>query len=100
MLWLDGVEQKYIEEVGAMNVFFVIGDEVVTPKPLHGSILPGITRKSCIEVLKDWGYKVSRADASIDELVDAYKAGQPGESLLASEPPRLFLQWASSNTAT
>ena len=79
VLWLDGVEQKYIEEVGAMNVFFVIGDEVVTPK-LHGSILPGITRKSCIEVLKDWGYKVSERMLSIDELVDAYKAGQLKEA--------------------
>ena len=45
---------KYIEEVGAMNVFFVIGDEIVTPM-LTGSILPGITRKSCIELLKSWG---------------------------------------------
>ena len=58
VLWLDGVERKYIEEVGAMNVMFKIGDEIVTPM-LSGSILPGITRKSCIEVLKDKGYKVS-----------------------------------------
>ena len=58
VLWLDGVERKYIEEVGAMNVFFVLGDEIVTPV-LRGSILPGITRKSVIEVLKTMGYKVS-----------------------------------------
>ena len=79
VLWLDGVEQKYIEEVGAMNVFFVLGDEIVTPK-LHGSILPGITRKSCVQVLKDWGYKVSERMLSIDELVEAYKAGNLKEA--------------------
>ena len=58
VLWLDGVERKYIEEVGAMNVMFRIGDEIVTPA-LTGSILSGITRKSCIEILKDKGYRVS-----------------------------------------
>lgn len=51
VLWLDGVERKYIEEVGAMNVFFKIGDEIVTPE-LSGSILPGITRKSVLELLR------------------------------------------------
>lgn len=74
VLWLDGVEQKYIEEVGAMNVFFVIGDEVVTPD-LHGSILPGITRKSAIELMRSWGLKVKEHRLSITELEDAYKAG-------------------------
>ena len=74
VLWLDGVERKYIEEVGAMNVFFVLGDEVVTPA-LQGSILPGITRKSVIELLKSWGYKVSERRISIDELIEAYKKG-------------------------
>ena len=58
VLWLDGVERKYIEEVGTMNVFFVIDDEIVTPE-LQGSILPGVTRMSCIELLKKQGYKVS-----------------------------------------
>lgn len=75
VLWLDGVERKYIEEVGSMNVFFVIGDEVVTPE-LLGSVLPGITRKSCIEILKDWGYKVSERRLSIDEVEEAAKNGQ------------------------
>lgn len=75
VLWLDGVERKYIEEVGAMNVFFVIGDEVVTPM-LQGSILPGITRKSCIEILKDWGYNVSERRLSIDEVEEAADNGQ------------------------
>ncbi len=74
VLWLDGVERKYIEEVGAMNVMFKIGDEVVTPM-LSGSILPGITRKSCIEVLKSKGYKVSERLLSIDELDEALKNG-------------------------
>ena len=74
VLWLDGVERKYIEEVGAMNVMFKIGDEIVTPK-LTGSILPGITRKSCIEVLKDEGYIVNERLLSVDELGEALKNG-------------------------
>ncbi len=74
VLWLDGVERKYIEEVGAMNIFFVIGDEVVTPE-LQGSILPGITRKSALEVCKSWGYKVSERRIAIQEIADAYDKG-------------------------
>ena len=74
VLWLDGVERKYIEEVGAMNVMFMIGDEIVTPK-LTGSILPGITRKSCIEVLKKEGYTVNERLLSVDELSKAMADG-------------------------
>lgn len=74
VLWLDGVERKYIEEVGAMNVMFLINDTVVTPK-LTGSILPGITRKSCIELLKEMGWKVEERLLSVDELEDAMKTG-------------------------
>lgn len=74
VLWLDGVERKYIEEVGAMNVFFKIGDEVVTPE-LSGSILPGITRKSVLEVLRSWGMKVSERRLSVDELMKAAQDG-------------------------
>ena len=74
VLWLDGVERKYIEEVGAMNVMFKIGDEIVTPM-LSGSILPGITRKSCLEVLRSKGYKVSERLLSIDELAEAMQNG-------------------------
>lgn len=74
VLWLDGVERKYIEEVGAMNVMFKINGEIITPE-LTGSILPGITRKSCIEVLKTLGYKVTERLLSVDELVDAMKSG-------------------------
>lgn len=62
VLWLDGVERKYIEEVGTMNVFFVIDDEIVTPE-LQGSILPGVTRMSCIELLKKAGLQGQRAQA-------------------------------------
>ncbi len=75
VLWLDGVEQKYIEEVGAMNIFFVIDGEVVTPM-LQGSILPGITRKSAIDVCKSKGIKVSERRISIQEISDAYDAGK------------------------
>ncbi|MBE6661969.1 MAG: branched-chain amino acid aminotransferase [Ruminococcaceae bacterium] len=74
VLWLDGVERKYIEEVGAMNVMFKIAGKIVTPM-LSGSILPGITRKSCIEVLKKEGYEVEERLLSIDELDAAMKDG-------------------------
>ena len=74
VLWLDGVERKYIEEVGAMNVMFKINGEIVTPK-LTGSILPGITRKSIIEVLKSEGYNVSERLLSLEELTNAMKDG-------------------------
>ena len=74
VLWLDGVERKYIEEVGAMNIFFIIGDEVVTPE-LSGSILSGITRMSVIELLGNRGVKVSERRLSIEEVYEAYKSG-------------------------
>lgn len=78
-LWLDGNEHKYVEEVGAMNMFFVINDEVITPA-LVGSILPGITRKSSIELLKSLGYRVVERRISIDEVHDAYKQGTLNEA--------------------
>ena len=74
VLWLDGVERKYIEEVGAMNVMYKSAGEIVTPM-LSGSILPGITRKSCIEVLKNEGYTVHERLLSIDELKEAMENG-------------------------
>ena len=74
VLWLDGVERKYIEEVGAMNVMFKINGKIVTPA-LTGSVLPGITRKSCVEVLKDWGYDVEERLFSVDELISAVENG-------------------------
>lgn len=74
VLWLDGVERKYIEEVGSMNIFFKINGKVVTPM-LNGSILPGITRNSIIHVCKEWGYEVEERRISVDELVAAAKDG-------------------------
>jgi len=79
VLWLDGVERKYVEEVGAMNVMFKINGEIVTPM-LTGSILPGITRKSCIEVLKSLGYTVTERLFSIDELLSSLKDGSLEEA--------------------
>ncbi len=79
VLWLDGVERKYIEEVGAMNVMFKIDGVVVTPE-LLGSVLPGITRKSCIELLKSKGYKVEERRISADELFTALKEGRLEEA--------------------
>ena len=79
VLWLDGVDRKYVEEVGTMNVFFVIGDEVVTPA-LQGSILPGVTRMSAIEILKSWGLNVSERPIEIQEIYDAYQNGQLKEA--------------------
>ena len=79
VLWLDGVERKYIEEVGAMNVMFKIDGEVVTPM-LAGSILPGITRKSCIELLRSLGYKVTERLISLDELTKALEDGKLEEA--------------------
>ncbi|MDK2811087.1 MAG: branched-chain amino acid aminotransferase [Petroclostridium sp.] len=74
VLWLDGVERKYIEEVGTMNVFFKINGEIITPS-LEGSILAGITRDSSIELLRSWGLKVTERRISIQELYDAHANG-------------------------
>ena len=74
VLWLDGVEQKYVEEVGSMNIFFVENGKLVTPE-LNGSILPGITRKTVIELAQQLGYDVEERKVSIDELVEAYDKG-------------------------
>ena len=79
VLWLDGVERKYIEEVGAMNVMFKIDGVVVTPK-LTGSILPGVTRKSCIQLLKDKGIPVEERLISVDELMAAADSGRLEEA--------------------
>lgn len=74
VLWLDGVERKYIEEVGAMNIFFKIDGKIITPK-LNGSILPGVTRDSVIKLSRHWGLSVEERKISIDEIYEAYKAG-------------------------
>ena len=75
VLWLDGVERKYIEEVGAMNIFFKIDGKIITPM-LNGSILPGITRNSVIELCKRMGYTVEERRVSVDELVEAAHSGK------------------------
>jgi len=75
VLWLDGVERKYIEEVGAMNIFFKIDGKIVTPM-LNGSILPGITRNSVIQICKSWGLEVEERRISVDELIAAQKEGR------------------------
>ncbi|HKB85552.1 MAG TPA: branched-chain amino acid aminotransferase [Ignavibacteriaceae bacterium] len=74
VLWLDGVEQKYIEEVGTMNIFVRFKNEIATPK-LTGSILPGITRKSVLQILNDWEMKVSERLILMQEVIDEYKKG-------------------------
>ena len=78
VLWLDGVHRKYVDEVGTMNVFFVIDGEVITPM-LEGSILPGVTRDSVITLLRDLGYKVTERRVDVDELFEAHKAGKLDE---------------------
>jgi branched-chain amino acid aminotransferase len=78
VLWLDGVERKYVEEIGTSNAFFVIDGEVITA-PLEGTILPGITRDSVIHLLKDWGVKVSERKLAIDEIFKAYDEGKLSE---------------------
>ena len=75
VLWLDGVERKYIEEVGAMNIFFKIDGKIVTPE-LNGSILPGITRDSVLTICRDWGLPVEERKISVDELIEAQKTGK------------------------
>jgi len=79
VLWLDAAERKYVEEVGTMNMFFIIDDEAITA-PLTGSILPGITRDSVIRILKDWDVKVSERNLTIDEVIDAAKSGRLKEA--------------------
>jgi len=74
VLWLDSIEQKFIEEVGTMNIFIQFKDEVVTPA-LTGSILPGVTRLSVIQILKDWEYNMNERNISIQEVVDGYDSG-------------------------
>jgi branched-chain amino acid aminotransferase len=74
VLWLDAKERKYPEEVGTSNIFFVIGDALITP-PLTGSILPGITRNSVIQIAKSWGINVLEKSISMDEILQAQKEG-------------------------
>ncbi len=74
VLWLDGVERRYIEEVGAMNVMFKIAGKIVTPS-LTGSILPGITRSTCITLLREMGFVVEERRLDVNELLEAARTG-------------------------
>jgi branched-chain amino acid aminotransferase len=78
VLWLDGRERKYLDEVGTMNIMVKIGDEVITP-PLTGTILPGVTRDSVLTLLREWKVPVSERQVSIDEVVAAHRTGQLAE---------------------
>lgn len=75
VLWMDAFEHKYVEECGTMNAFFVIGDKIITPDLNEGTILAGVTRDSTIAILKDMGHIVEERKLSIEEIMDAYKAG-------------------------
>ncbi|MCI6152589.1 MULTISPECIES: branched-chain amino acid aminotransferase [Fusobacterium] len=79
VLWLDGAERKYVEEVGTMNVMFLVDGEVYT-SPIDGTVLPGVTRDSCIQLLKDWGYKVHEEHFTIDFLMEAARNGKLQEA--------------------
>lgn len=74
VLWLDAVERKYAEEVGTSNIFFYIGNELITP-PLTGTILPGITRDSVLQIARKWEMKVTERMISIDEVISAIEKG-------------------------
>ena len=75
MLWLDGVEKKYVEEVGSMNIMFKIDGKVYTAATV-GTVLPGVTRRSCIELLKDWGYEVVEGKLAIADIMQAARDGK------------------------
>lgn len=76
VLWMDAYEHKYVQECGTMNVFFVIGNTVITPDLGAGTILAGVTRDSVMVVLKDMGFTIEERSLSIDEIIQAHKDGQ------------------------
>jgi len=75
VLWLDGVERKYVEEVGAMNIMFKIDGKIYTAA-CEGTVLPGVTRRSCIELLRDWGYEVIEGKLAIETVMQAGREGK------------------------
>lgn len=75
VLWMDAFEHRYVQECGTMNVFFIIGNTAVTPDLEQGTILDGVTRQSAITLLKEMGFTVEERPLSIDDIIDAYKAG-------------------------
>jgi branched-chain amino acid aminotransferase len=80
ILWTDGYEHKYVQEIGTMNVFFVLGDKVVTPDITQDTILQGVTRDSVITLLREKGVTVEERPLSIDEIQAAFRAGQLREA--------------------
>ncbi len=75
VMWLDAIERRFVEEVGSMNIFFVIDNELITPE-LSGSILPGITRHSVIQLAKQWDLRLTERKISIEEVIDAQQGGK------------------------
>lgn len=75
VLWTDAKEHKYVQEIGVMNVFFIIGNKAITPSLNEGTILGGVTRDSAMEILKKMGFTVEEKQISIDEIIEAHKAG-------------------------
>ena len=75
VLWTDAFEHKYVQECGTMNVFFIIGNTAITPDLSKGTILAGITRDSAMQVLNEIGFNVEEKELSIDDIIDAHKAG-------------------------
>ncbi|GJL82192.1 MAG: putative branched-chain-amino-acid aminotransferase [marine bacterium B5-7] len=79
VLWLDGLEHRYVEEVGQMNIFFKIDGKVLTPD-LHGTILPGVTRESVIDILRDEGVAVEECRIDINDILKAHENGSLEEA--------------------
>jgi branched-chain amino acid aminotransferase len=75
VLWTDAFEHKYVQEIGTMNVIFIIGNKAITPDLGSGTILAGVTRDSALTLLKEAGFTIEERDLSIDEIIEAYKAG-------------------------
>jgi branched-chain amino acid aminotransferase len=102
VLWLDGVEHRFVEEVGAMNIFFRFDDRVVTPE-LRGTILPGVTRDSVIALLQDAGHRVEQRRIAIDEVIDGARDGRLREVFAAGTAaiiaPVGTIAYADSDTA-
>jgi len=76
VLWTDAFEHKYVQEIGTMNVIFIMGNKAVTPDLGAGTILAGVTRNSALTLLQEAGYEIEERAVSVDELIEAYKAGE------------------------
>jgi len=75
VLWMDAIEHKYVQEIGTMNVFFIIGNSAITPSLEQETILAGVTRSSSMVLLKEMGFDVEERPLSIDEIIEAYRSG-------------------------